>query len=180
MKKWKIAIHRMLFPNLHKRRVLFMDLDDTLIVTISGKTFPVDEYDWEFKPGILDSIVNYRPTWIHIVTNQGGIAAGYIDEEKFLQKMGNILFQLKKDTWTEDSFEMCTSLDRTDKFRKPNPGMVNRFITMHNLASDECLMVGDASGKFGDFSDSDKECARRAGIKYMDVDDFIVKYGKKN
>lgn len=37
-------------------------------------------------------------------------------------------------------------------------------------------MIGDASGKPRQFSDSDKKCAENAGIKYMDVDDFIEKY----
>lgn len=34
-------------------------------------------------------------------------------------------------------------------------------------------MVGDASGLPGQFSDSDKVCAERAGIDYMDVNEFI-------
>lgn len=36
-----------------------------------------------------------------------------------------------------------------------------------------CLMIGDASGKEGDFSDSDRKCAENFGIDYMDVEDFI-------
>lgn len=32
---------------------------------------------------------------------------------------------------------------------------------------------GDASGKEGQFSDSDKKCAENFGIDYMDVNDFI-------
>ena len=34
-------------------------------------------------------------------------------------------------------------------------------------------MIGDASGKEGQFSDSDKKCAENAGYDYMDVNDFI-------
>ena len=34
------------------------------------------------------------------------------------------------------------------------------------------LMIGDASGKEGQFSDSDKKCAENFGIDYMDVADF--------
>lgn len=39
----------------------------------------------------------------------------------------------------------------------------------HNLDS----MIGDASGKPGDFSDSDKKCAENFGIDYIDVRDFL-------
>ena len=35
------------------------------------------------------------------------------------------------------------------------------------------LMIGDASGKEGQFSNSDKKTAENFGIDYMDVDDFI-------
>ena len=35
------------------------------------------------------------------------------------------------------------------------------------------LMIGDASGKEGQFSDTDKKTAENFGIDYMDVDDFV-------
>ena len=35
------------------------------------------------------------------------------------------------------------------------------------------LMIGDASGKKWQFSDSDKKTAENFGIDYMDVEDFI-------
>lgn len=37
------------------------------------------------------------------------------------------------------------------------------------------LMVGDASGLPGQFSDSDKVCSENAGIDYMDVITFVGK-----
>ena len=41
---------------------------------------------------------------------------------------------------------------------------------------DTILMIGDASGKEGQFSDSDKKTAENFGCEYMDVDDFVDKY----
>ena len=43
-------------------------------------------------------------------------------------------------------------------------GVINYF--------DETLMVGDASGLPGQFSDSDKKFAENARIDYMGVNDF--------
>ena len=40
-------------------------------------------------------------------------------------------------------------------------------------------MIGDASGKEGQFSDSDKKTAENFGIDYMDVEDFINEILKK-
>ena len=37
----------------------------------------------------------------------------------------------------------------------------------------QMIMIGDASGKLGDFSDSDKKCAENFGIDYLDVEDFL-------
>lgn len=42
-----------------------------------------------------------------------------------------------------------------------------------NLTKNDCLMIGDASGKEGQFSDSDKKTAENFGIDYMDVKDFV-------
>lgn len=41
---------------------------------------------------------------------------------------------------------------------------------------DTIMMIGDASGKEGQFSDSDKKTAENFGCEYMDVDDFVDKY----
>lgn len=52
-----------------------------------------------------------------------------------------------------------------------------------NLAADilteAIMMIGDASGKEGQFSDSDKKTAENFGCEYMDVDDFVYKYNNR-
>lgn len=46
-----------------------------------------------------------------------------------------------------------------------------------NALKEKALMIGDASSKPGQFSDSDKKTAENFGIDYMDVEEF-VKVGK--
>lgn len=41
------------------------------------------------------------------------------------------------------------------------------------------LMIGDASGLEGQFSDSDKRTAENFGINYLDVNEFVNLYNKK-
>ena len=48
-----------------------------------------------------------------------------------------------------------------------------KFNNKVDVETDKILMIGDASGKEGQFSDSDKKCAENAGYDYMDVNDFI-------
>lgn len=41
------------------------------------------------------------------------------------------------------------------------------------VGKENMCMIGDASGKEGQFSDSDKQTAINFGIDYYDIDDFI-------
>lgn len=75
-----------------------------------------------FNFNILDKIKECNPKCLLIVTNQGGIEKGFVDED---------------------------------------------------ITKDKMLMIGDASGKEGQFSDSDKKCAENFGIDYIDVVDFV-------
>lgn len=153
--------------------VLFCDLDGTLIVTKSGRTFPKDCSDWKFKSGILKSLINYKPDRIHIVTNQGGIQLHHVKLGDWLKKIDDIMSQLKQFIDVPISYAMCPDDDKANPSRKPNPKMVLDYIKEHNVDKTECLMIGDASGLEGQFSDSDKKCAENAEIPYMDVDGFI-------
>lgn len=160
-----------------KLRCLFTDLDDTLIVTRSGKTFPVDNDDWKFKSGILEAIEAWKPDKLVIVSNQGGIALGYVDMAEFSKKLQTIVAQLESRFGKIVQSMFCHTNDKIDPYRKPNPGMVLVHLP-DNRQIEELLMIGDASGKPGQFSDSDKRCAenvRKFGYdcKYLDVDDFI-------
>ena len=41
------------------------------------------------------------------------------------------------------------------------------------METDKMVMIGDASGREGEFSDSDKKTAESFGIDYIDVNDFV-------
>lgn len=159
-------------------KILFADLDGTLIETKSGKIFPIDEFDWFFKPGIIEAIRNYNPDYLFIITNQGGIEKGFIDEEKFKFKIKNVqnCLNIRLNHIRLIAYEYCISNDKENAYRKPNIGMIERFKAFYNDETKNCLMIGDASGKDGQFSDSDKKCAENANIEYIDVEDFITKF----
>lgn len=65
---------------MKKYKVLFCDMDGTLIETASGETFPKGIWDMKFKFDVLDAIKNLNPEEIFIVTNQGGIEKGLFPE----------------------------------------------------------------------------------------------------
>ena len=74
-------------------KILFSDLDGTLIKTKLGKTFPEDASDYEFKKEVIDAITKLAPTCLFIVTNQGGIGKFV---KKFQKKQNKKAFKEHK------------------------------------------------------------------------------------
>lgn len=162
-----------------KKKVLFADLNGTLIKTISGSTFPKGIWDMQFKWDVLNAIKNRGFEILIIISNQGGIEKGFVDERHFVQgKMSYITMALEEYLGIPVEYDYCSSNDKNDYFRKPNTGMLEhacfKILPKHNVIAnqDETLMIGYASGKEGQFSDSDKKTAENFGIDYMDIDDF--------
>ena len=166
---------------MKKYKVLFADLDGTLIDTVSGNTFPKGIWDMRIRFDVLDAIRELKPLCLLIVTNQGGIEKGFVNRRNFEFKMEYITRSIKEYVGCYTEYSYCESNNKANHYRKPNTGMLESMLTRclkhlfrpDNLTKDDCLMIGDASGKEGQFSDSDKKTAENFGIDYLDVEDFI-------
>ena len=163
---------------MKKYNVIFSDLDGTLINTISGETFPKGIWDMQIRFEVLDKINEVKPEYLLIVSNQGGIESGFMDDYDFRAKLEYITRAISEYCDCECYAMYCKTNDKSDPYRKPNVGMLN-YLTERRVGDDfdyiksVSLMIGDASGKEGQFSDSDKKTAENFGIDYMDVDDFV-------
>lgn len=163
------------------KKILFADLDGTLIKTKSGETFPKGIWDMEFRFDVLNAINKLNPDYILIASNQGGIERGFVNALKFRAKSEYITESIREYCGTICYAMYCETNDKLDPYRKPNPGML--YSLLESYVGDDfyyiksmSLMIGDASGKEGQFSDTDKKTAENFGIDYMDVDDFINYY----
>ena len=164
---------------MRRYKLIFCDLDGTLIETVSGKTFPEGIWDMKFKMDVLSAIKKLNPDYVFIVTNQGGIGQGFVDKDNFEVKLEYIRLSIEEyldNTQVQSAY--CSSNDKSDEFRKPNIGMLNYlsdFFVGKNFdyVRKESLMIGDASGLPGQFSDSDKKTAENFGCDYMDVNEFV-------
>ena len=173
------------------KRILFADLDGTLIQTASGKTFAEDCTDFRIRKDVLDKIKCMDGLrFLHIVTNQGGVPQ-YISRKELEAKLCGIIHFIQAYLNKESAFmpdendievgvDYCISMDKDHPCRKPNTGMLENFIdgklrfaAKWLKEKKNMLMIGDASGKPGQFSDSDKKCAENFGIDYLDVEDFL-------
>ena len=162
-------------------KILFCDLDGTLINTISGESFPKGIWDMQIRFEVLDKIKEIKPKCLLIVTNQGGIEKGFVNRRNFEFKMEYLCRSIKEYTGIPVEYSYCEKNGPTCKYRKPNTGMLdslmykmmNRNIIENGIETDKMLMIGDASGKEEQFSDTDKKTAENFGIDYIDVDDFV-------
>jgi DNA 3'-phosphatase len=166
-------------------KVLFADLDGTLIETISGETFPKGIWDMRLRFDVLDKIKDLKPEYICIVSNQGGIELEMVFEMHFIDKMRYIESSIREYTGIPVYSEYCATNSKESPMRKPNTGMLEKIFRTINsglhftksglksIEKEECLMIGDASGKPGQFSSSDKDTAERFNIDYLDVEDFV-------
>ena len=134
------------------------DLDDTLIHPRSGRKFPQNEDDWivwcDRTLEVLQAIPPERK--IVIFTNKKrwdeitrGVCTGFM---QFLQdnRVPAILYASIKEGWT----------------RKPQIGMLQHH-TQNQPVAPGSTYCGDAAGRTGDFSSSDRAFAHNAGMEFL-------------
>lgn len=176
-------------------RLLLFDFDGTLIETASGNTFATDLTDMRIKMDVvnkaLDLMQENGVKVFAIVSNQGGVEAGFVSGADIEAKIEYVLRSVH-DLAVKRGIRgvlyekrLCYSNDEQNPMRKPNTGMIDDILmkckdtVMRGMNFSQLkgcsLMVGDASGLPGQFSDSDKVCAENAGIDYMDVIQFVGK-----
>ena len=163
---------------MKKYNVIFSDLDGTLIKTISGETFPKGIWDMQIRFEVLDKIKEVKPEYLLIVSNQGGIESGFVDDHDFCVKSEYITRAIREYCNCKCYAMYCTTNNKSDSHRKPNVGMLESLLEKYvgddfDYIKQKSLMIGDASGKEGQFSDSDKKTAENYCIDYMDVEDFV-------
>lgn len=162
---------------MKKYKLIFCDLDDTLIQTLSGETFPRGVYDMKIKFDVLDAIhekLQMESSVLGIVTNQGGIESGKVDKRSSSNKINYIISAIHEYLGCQVTASVCPT-NQPSSYRKPNVGMLEQIATQYciNKNKVDCIMIGGASGYPGQFSDSDKKTAENYKIDYIDVGDLL-------
>ena len=127
---------------------------------------------------VLDKIKEVKPEYLLIVSNQGGIESGFVDDHDFRVKSEYITRAIREYCNCKCYAMYCTTNNKSDSHRKPNVGMLESLLEKYvgndfDYIKQKSLMIGDASGKEGQFSDSDKKTAENYCIDYMDVEEFV-------
>ena len=167
---------------LRSKKIVFADLDGTLIQTLEGNPYPKGVWDVKLRLEVFDKLFNLFPNVTHffVVTNQGGIETGCVNADSFEKKFEWVLKCVSD--WMDNkklivAGAVCPVNDGTYYRRKPNTGMltdlIDHFFKDEKPGKQEMVMIGDASGKEGDFSDSDKRTAENMSIDYIDVEELL-------
>lgn len=175
--------------DIKSKRILLFDFDGTLIETASGNTFATDLTDMRIKMDVvnkaLDLMQENGVKVFAIVSNQGGVEAGFVSGADIEAKIEYVLRSVH-DLAVKRGIRgvlyekrLCYSNDEQDPIMIDDILMKCKDTVMRGMNFSQLkgcsLMVGDASGLPGQFSDSDKVCAEKAGVDYMDVIQFLGK-----
>ncbi len=151
-------------------RLIIFDVDGTLVTTKSGETFRKTADDWQWLPGRLEICQKYVGASIALVTNQGGVAFGYLNEGAMdweLNKTANAIAPyvpcFRCYTHPEASLAQYR---KEDTRRKPGPGMILEAMEyFKGVGPHNTLMVGDRP--------EDEQAAQNAGVAFMWADKFF-------
>jgi len=149
---------------VYKKKMASFDYDWTLVCPKNGNTFPKDVDDWKLLypniPGILKSY-HEKDYMIVIFTNQS--------KDWKIEQIYNVMKSMNLPLFIVIAFK-----DKEEY--KPNVSLFNNFIDLEpNFLIDkgESFYVGDALGRKGDWSDSDKLFADNIGIKCISPEDMF-------
>ncbi|KIJ54541.1 hypothetical protein M422DRAFT_41811 [Sphaerobolus stellatus SS14] len=173
---WQQKIDRSCFHGLHlnpipSSKVAAFDLDGTLIKTKSGNRYPKDSHDWVWWRGDvkkkLEGLVADGYT-IVIFSNQGSSKKKTIDEWK--AKIPLISAQI-----STVPFRIFAA-NLHDFYRKPMPGMFHEFekLNITQIDKEASFYVGDAAGRPGDHSDSDRKFALNVGLRFYTPEEYFL------
>ena len=173
------------FGTKPSEKIAAFDMDSTLILTKSGKTFAQNASDWvwwnENVPKKLKA--DYEDGYkIVIMSNQGGVSSGMVTSDTLKNKFIQIQKSLKI------PFQFLCSTE-SDEFRKPGTGMWKYFIKNCNdkveVDMSNSFYWGDAAGRpksktrSKDFSDSDRKFAINCGLEFKTPEMYFLNEKEK-
>jgi len=147
---------------IFKPKIAAFDYDQTLVKPKSTAPFPKDENDWELLHDNIPQIFKY------LIDNDYAIVI-FTNQSK-PWKINHI-----KNSLSSLNYPLYINCAYKKELHKPNPFMFTSFLDLYsgNFDKNSSFFVGDALGRKGDFSDSDKVFAENIGIKIYSPEEFF-------
>jgi histidinol-phosphate phosphatase family protein len=166
------TVEKLCYKN--RQRALFIDRDNTIISCNEGEYITdvatIEMLDFNIKK---ISLIASSFDLVVCVSNQPQVAMGYCSLNTIHLINGTIAEKCLNLGLVISAFYICphhphggfdNEVSELKEFcfcRKPNPGLLLRASYERNINLSESLFIGD--------SWRDRECARRAGVSYLDV-----------
>jgi D-glycero-D-manno-heptose 1,7-bisphosphate phosphatase len=152
-----------------KIRAVFLDRDGVLVKAPPGR--PINKVEeLELLPLVAQAMKVFKSLSLKtiVVSNQGGIARGFMTDEVMVQMNEELDRQLTiLGAPKIDLYRWCPHYPTTEKkrcsCRKPKPGMILDAAKLLNIDLEKSFLVGDMA--------TDLEAGKNAGIKWC----FAVK-----
>lgn len=144
---------------------VFLTFDNTLVTTLSGRTYSLHREDWKFNLQAVAAIKDYiaQGYRICLLINQVGIGKGIITDKTFFGKLNLVLETLERDLKlykNQIKYAVCIEEDSYDCL--PKPGMIYTLAKKYNIDVPTSLLIGNSL--------YDKDICRYSGIgTYIDV-----------
>eukprot|EP00914_Ancora_sagittata_P026667 GHVO01052457.1.p1 GENE.GHVO01052457.1~~GHVO01052457.1.p1 ORF type:complete len:387 (-),score=58.90 GHVO01052457.1:492-1652(-) len=154
-------------------KVACLDMDGTIIVTKSGRRFPRDDGDWKlYDAGVPKKLKEVHQAGYRIVifSNQNGVQKKKQTVESITQKVDAIQIAV-------DCPILVYIMIGVDKYRKPCKGAWDLLAAATPLDRAASYYVGDAAGRKGDFSDTDRKFAKNIGIDFFTPEAYFLGQG---
>jgi D-glycero-D-manno-heptose 1,7-bisphosphate phosphatase len=152
-------------------RILFFDRDGTLNRSLGGRP-PNTPAEVDLLPGVTTVVKEYvAQGWLLvIVSNQGGVASGYIREEEARAVQQRVIELLPVPVAAS---YLCPHMPGGSVAeyavdcpnRKPRPGFILTALEQLGARAEDCLFVGDSS--------TDRLAAQAAGVTFRWADLFF-------
>ena len=150
-----------------RTKLASFDYDNTIVEPKDGRPFSKDINDWQWTYENVPSIIlQYY--------NNGYMIAVFTNQSKDwkITQIKNVLEKL--------NIPMFVVIATEKSLYKPNTMMFNVFIEYNKLNKEKSFFIGDALGRKGDFSDSDKLFGENIGIKVMSPESVFKSKDNEN
>ncbi len=146
------------------QRIAAFDLDHTLIRPGNLRPFPTGPHDWEWTGPRVKAILQnlHRQGYgLVILTNQARFTL-----------TGSVKTRIERVVRDLD-LPLVVLVGKSSAFRKPETASWTYLRSTVAVDDRGSFFVGDAAGRAGDFSDSDREFARNTGLSFATNTQFF-------
>lgn len=136
---------------LPKRKVVFLDRDGVINEKRPGIDYVKGWNEFRFLPDVFEAlkILTEKGFEIYVITNQRGIARGFLTVEILQDIHRRMLEKFLEKGVAVKGIYFCPHDENECACRKPKPGLLLKAAEEHDINLSEAVVVGDSASDIG-------------------------------